>query len=86
MVDNRKSCGYFDDEGNDNGVTSVIENHFDYHNTFTGGYDFGDISFKFGLKIEIIHHLWLYKTCLKGTCNGECRAQHVLEKVEKLCR
>ena len=54
VVDDRKSCGYFDDEGNDNGLTTVIENQFDYHNIFTGGYDFGDISFKAGFNMKSI--------------------------------
>ena len=36
----------FDKNGNDNGYTTVIEDQLDYHNIFTGGYDFGDFHFK----------------------------------------
>ena len=46
VLDNKKSCSVFDDDGNYNGYTSVIEDHLDYHNIFTGGYDFGDIVFE----------------------------------------
>ena len=58
VVDNRKSCGYFTDDGLDNGVTSIIEDHFDYHNTFTGGYAFGDISFKRLFSVNQAHNMY----------------------------
>ena len=41
----------FDKEGNDNGLTTVIEDQLDYHNIFTGGYDFGDFHFKVLMKL-----------------------------------
>ena len=85
VVDDRKSCGYFDDEGNDNGLTTVIENQFDYHNIFTGGYDFGDISFKAGFIMNRTKCLSKIKPD-QGTHYRQCCAQFILEEVEKLCR
>ena len=40
------TCGRFKPNGEDNGKTSFIDDHFDYHNEFVGGYAMGDISFR----------------------------------------
>ncbi len=32
-------------DGEDNGVVALVEDQFDWHNTFVGGYFMGDISF-----------------------------------------
>ena len=43
------SCNYFKADGSDNGYTSYIKNHFDWHVMFVGQYSVGDISYV-GLK------------------------------------
>ena len=43
------SCNYFKEDGSDNGYTSFIKNHFDWHVMFVGQYSVGDISYE-GLK------------------------------------
>ena len=43
------SCDYFKEDGSDNGYTSFIRNHFDWHVMFVGQYSVGDISYE-GLK------------------------------------
>ena len=44
----KPSCEEFLDSGEDNGISPaiLIEDQFDWHNSFVGGYFFGDISFK----------------------------------------
>lgn len=39
------SCEAFTNDGSDNGHLTQIEDQFDWHNTFVGGYFVGDISF-----------------------------------------
>ena len=41
------SCGEFNNDGLDNGISTanLIEDQFDWHNTFIGGYFMGDVSF-----------------------------------------
>ena len=41
-----KSCEQFAEDGSDNGKISVIEDHLDWHNVYTGGYEMTDIQFK----------------------------------------
>merc|ERR1712176_343799 len=43
---NMASCEQFTATGEDNGKISVIVNHLDWHNVYTGGYEFTDIRFK----------------------------------------
>ena len=43
------SCNYFKEDGSDNGYTSFVRNHFDWHVMFVGQYSVGDISYV-GLK------------------------------------
>ena len=43
------SCKYFKEDGSDNGFTSFVKNHFDWHVMFVGQYNVGDISYV-GLK------------------------------------
>ena len=45
-VPDMSTCGRFKPNGEDNGKTSFIDDHFDYHNLFVGGYAMGDISFR----------------------------------------
>lgn len=41
----KPSCDEFMEDGTDNGHVNLIEDQFDWHNTFVGGYFMGDISF-----------------------------------------
>ena len=41
----KPSCDEFNEDGTDNGQVNLIEDQFDWHNTFVGGYFMGDISF-----------------------------------------
>jgi len=55
------SCNYFKEDGSDNGYTSFIKNHFDWHVMFVGQYSVGDISYV-GLKsVNNAHGLGISK-------------------------
>ena len=58
VIDKLKSCGPFDDDGDYNGYTCVIEDHLDYHNTFTGGYFFGDIVFERLITVNQVNNMF----------------------------
>ena len=56
----KPSCDEFTAEGHDNGVSmpNLIEDQFDWHNTFTGGYFFGDISWVRYTSVNNAHALY----------------------------
>ena len=54
------SCEEFLSNGEDNGLSNAIlvEDQFDWHNTFVGGYFFGDISFVRYKSVNNVHGLY----------------------------
>ena len=60
VPDNLASCSRFKADGSDNGKTSFIDDDFDYHNLFVGGYAMGDISWR-RLKSVDNHSLLYWK-------------------------
>ena len=54
----KPSCDEFTSDGHDNGVTVLIEDQFDWHNTFVGGYFFGDISWVRYTSVNNVHALY----------------------------
>ena len=62
VIDDRKSCNQFTADGEDNGLVSVIEDNLDYHNIFSGGYDFGDISFVRSYFVNQAHNMYWKKS------------------------
>ena len=52
------SCEEFYSNGEDNGLKIVVEDQFDWHNQFSGGYYFGDISFVRFTSVNNYHSIY----------------------------
>mmetsp|Transcript_117680 Transcript_117680/g.377616 ORF Transcript_117680/g.377616 Transcript_117680/m.377616 type:complete len:988 (+) Transcript_117680:2-2965(+) len=72
-------CPQFDENGKDNGVTppNLIEDHFDWHNTFNGQYSMGDISYVRYISVNNGHSMY-WKTS-KNFADGV--SHHVIDSI-----
>ena len=60
-----------------------IENYKDYHNTFSGGYDFGDIVFERLITVNQAHNMY-WKKSNNPTDSSKARASRTGVTAEQL--